>query len=164
MHIFTIFVTSIFFFIYRIRNYIQLLCEERSDMADSCFASTSFHETFPDKFVDSQRSNACLKGLCRLYEQSALCDVTLVVVGQQFLCHRAVLAASSVYFHTMFTSNFLERTSAEVVMNEIDAHCIKAVLAYLYRGEVRFIMYIESLGKAAKVGFITDILLFNNIL
>ena len=50
------------------------------------------------QFYDEERSDACLRGFMTLYEQQVLCDVTLVAQGQDFQCHRAMLAASSPYF------------------------------------------------------------------
>ena len=50
------------------------------------------------QFYDKERSDACLRGFHALYEQQSLCDVTLVAQGQDFQCHRAMLAASSPYF------------------------------------------------------------------
>ena len=88
------------------------------------------------KFVDQNRSAACLNGLQKLYDNGALCDVILHVYEREFPCHRVVLAAASEYFHTMFTGNFVERTSSKISMNEMDAACLEAVLDYLYKGVV----------------------------
>ncbi|XP_019640017.1 PREDICTED: zinc finger and BTB domain-containing protein 49-like [Branchiostoma belcheri] len=45
-----------------------------------------------------------VKHLNDMRQRGQLCDLTVVVMGMQFPCHRAVLAASSSYFRSVFTS------------------------------------------------------------
>ena len=60
-------------------------------------------------YYDEERSDSCLRGFLALYDQQLLCDVTLVAQGQDFQCHRAMLAASSPYFQVHLRLNgFIE--------------------------------------------------------
>ncbi|XP_066275856.1 zinc finger and BTB domain-containing protein 17-like isoform X2 [Branchiostoma lanceolatum] len=45
-----------------------------------------------------------VKHLNDMRQRGQLCDLTVVVMGMQFPCHRAVLAACSSYFRSVFTS------------------------------------------------------------
>ncbi|XP_078482453.1 kelch-like protein 32 [Ciona intestinalis] len=66
-------------------------------MSSSKFLSCDGHFDFIMDMLVKQRSN-------RRY-----CDVTLVAEGQKFPAHRAVLAASSKYFDTMFSSQVMKQ-------------------------------------------------------
>ena len=48
--------------------------------------------------VESSHPNTVLEGLNRLRLSNELCDVVLCCGGQQFSCHRVVLASCSSYF------------------------------------------------------------------
>lgn len=47
---------------------------------------------------DNRQHKALLEGLAELYGCQLLCDVTISINGQDILCHKVVLAASSKYF------------------------------------------------------------------
>ena len=49
-------------------------------------------------FVESRHPNTVLQGLNSLRLNNAFCDVTLCCGGQEFPCHRIVLASFSSYF------------------------------------------------------------------
>lgn len=49
-------------------------------------------------FVEPRHSNTVLQGLNSLRLNNAFCDVTLCCGGQEFPCHRIVLASFSSYF------------------------------------------------------------------
>ena len=49
-------------------------------------------------FVDPHHPNKLLEGLNRLRLNSVLCDVILCCEGEEFPCHRHVLASFSPYF------------------------------------------------------------------
>lgn len=50
-------------------------------------------------------------GMASLLRDTDLADVNLTVNGRVFQCHRAVLAAVSPYFRTMFTGSLREATT-----------------------------------------------------
>lgn len=78
----------------------------------------------------------CLEGFHALREQHLLTDVTLVAQGEEFYCHRALLAANSAYFSAMLCGNFVERSTERILLSEISGPTMKLVLQYLYSGEV----------------------------
>ena len=49
-------------------------------------------------FVENKHPSKLIEGLNRLRLNRAFCDVILCCGGQEFPCHRNVLAASSSYF------------------------------------------------------------------
>lgn len=49
-------------------------------------------------FVEARHPNKVLEGLNSLRLNNAFCDVTLCCGGQEFPCHRIVLASFSSYF------------------------------------------------------------------
>lgn len=52
-------------------------------------------------FVEARHPNKVLEGLNSLRLNNAFCDVTLCCGGQEFPCHRIVLASFSSYFQVM---------------------------------------------------------------
>lgn len=54
-------------------------------------------------FVESRHPNKVLEGLNSLRLNNAFCDVTLCCGGQEFPCHRIVLASFSSYFQVRLT-------------------------------------------------------------
>ncbi|XP_078492595.1 kelch-like protein 12 isoform X1 [Ciona intestinalis] len=64
------------------------------------------------------------------------CDVTLVAEGQKFPAHRAILAASSKYFHTMFSSQMKEKFEKEIKIKEVTKFAMKQVIAFIYTNKV----------------------------
>lgn len=53
---------------------------------------------------DPSHSDNLLHGLNLLWRKQLFCDVTLTAQGQQFHCHKAVLASCSQYFRSLFSS------------------------------------------------------------
>lgn len=87
-------------------------------------------------FIDSHRPASVLKGLCRLYENRELIDVTLTCGSREFKCHKSILAVSSPYFMAMFSHDMLERRSNSVKLKDIDADTLERILEYIYSGEI----------------------------
>uniref|UniRef100_A0A8C0HBF8 BTB domain-containing protein n=1 Tax=Chelonoidis abingdonii TaxID=106734 RepID=A0A8C0HBF8_CHEAB len=61
-----------------------------------------------------QHGKAILEGLRSLRSNPKLSDVTLLVGGHEFPCHRSILALCSHYFNAMFTGDFIESISGNV--------------------------------------------------
>jgi hypothetical protein len=68
-------------------------------------------------------------------------DVTFVVEEQQLSAHRAVLAARSIYFHTMFLGGFTESQKGHVTIpvEEVSHEVFKLVLEFVYTGSNTFL-------------------------
>ncbi|XP_066260852.1 kelch-like protein 26 [Euwallacea similis] len=76
--------------------------------------------------------NMLLQGLNSLWQKGELLDVALIVEGNVFRAHRAVLAACSDYFRAMFTDNMLEATQTEICLNGVSAKGFSQLLEYAY--------------------------------
>lgn len=53
----------------------------------------------------------------------------------RFEAHRIVLAASSEYFHKMFSNHFKESREREIRFN-LEAESLKIVIDYIYSGKI----------------------------
>ncbi|KAG8221844.1 hypothetical protein J437_LFUL003220 [Ladona fulva] len=82
---------------------------------------------------NNHRSNL-LTVFDQLLQNEAFTDVTLACEGASIKCHRMVLAACSSYFRSLFTD--LSCRHLVVVLKDVGYPEIKAILEYMYRGEV----------------------------
>ena len=67
-----------------------------------------------------------------LRRSEQLCDVVLIVEGERIPAHRVILASLSDYFRAMFTGEMAESRLREIVINEIDARSMRALVDYAY--------------------------------
>lgn len=70
-------------------------------------------------------------------KEGELTDVTMRVEGQTFPAHRCVLAASSQFFHGLFTNDMKEKSASIVNIEGIPVSVMNELLSYLYTGEVQ---------------------------
>ncbi|XP_071783147.1 kelch-like protein 6 [Centroberyx gerrardi] len=75
------------------------------------------------------------KGMETLRVSGELTDVTLCVQGQDFSCHRAVLAAASHYFRAMFCSGLKESHEERVEIKGLDSGTMCSLLVYTYTSQ-----------------------------
>ncbi|KAK8723006.1 hypothetical protein OTU49_011993, partial [Cherax quadricarinatus] len=61
-------------------------------------------------------------------------DITLVAEGQQFVCCKAKLIASSDYFRAMFSNNFTENGKNTIELKDIDAECLLMLIQHVKCG------------------------------
>ncbi|XP_038638102.1 nucleus accumbens-associated protein 2-like isoform X2 [Scyliorhinus canicula] len=61
------------------------------------------------------------------------CDVSIVVKGQAFKAHRAVLAANSLYFRDLFSGN---SKSAFELPSTVPPACFQQILSFCYTGKL----------------------------
>uniref|UniRef100_A0A8C2JGX4 BTB domain-containing protein n=1 Tax=Cyprinus carpio TaxID=7962 RepID=A0A8C2JGX4_CYPCA len=81
---------------------------------------------------DPTHSDTLLHGLNLLWRKQLFCDVTLTAQGQQFHCHKAVLASCSQYFRSLFSTHMLSREDG-LGCSSIG---LRLVLEYLYTANV----------------------------
>nr|XP_018671645.1 kelch-like protein 12 [Ciona intestinalis] len=93
-------------------------------MSSSKFLSCDGHFDFIMDMLVKQRSN-------RRY-----CDVTLVAEGQKFPAHRAILAASSKYFDTMFSSQMKEEFERVIKIKEVTKVAMEQVITFIYTNKI----------------------------
>ena len=87
-------------------------------------------------YASDIHTGSLLKGLNDLRLNEALCDVHLLVENRKFSVHRAVLASSSIYFRSMFTSEMKERQQNVIELHGITAIGLQAVLDFIYTSKV----------------------------
>lgn len=71
-----------------------------------------------------------------MLESGKFSDVTLCVEGEELPAHKAVLAARSAVFETMFETECLETRSGKVHFEDISLDVFKQLLRYIYTGEL----------------------------
>lgn len=117
-------------------------------------------------FVETRHPNTVLQGLNSLRLNNAFCDVTLCCGGQEFPCHRIVLASFSSYFQVnsppvtymskarghglvckntflsfsnlqaMFSADLIESKQERVAINGVEPQMIGMLVSYAYTSEV----------------------------
>ncbi|KAJ7400504.1 Kelch-like protein 30 [Pitangus sulphuratus] len=87
-------------------------------------------------FCLPSHAQGVLEGLQQMRTNPKLADVTLVVGGQEFPCHRGVLALCSHYFYAMFSGDFAESIAARVELKEVDPSALEMLLNFAYTGKV----------------------------
>lgn len=87
--------------------------------------------------------------LANIRQKESYCDVTLACAGKFYSAHKLVLSTCSEYFEEMF-----ERTQCKhpvIVLKDIGADELEALLSYMYDGEVNVLQeHLSSLIKAAE--------------
>lgn len=68
-------------------------------------------------------------------DKMAFSDITLLIDGQAFPCHRVILAAYSNYFKALFAGNFVEQNKSVIEIASISAMAMKQIVAYMYAGK-----------------------------
>ncbi|XP_068172826.1 kelch-like protein 12 isoform X2 [Antennarius striatus] len=96
--------------------------------------SDSEEEDFPDDST-TPLGDYITHGLKQLLDAQQLCDVTLLVEGRKFMCHRVLLAAVSPYFRAMFTSPLVESRLTEIRLEEVTPAVMETVIQFVYTGE-----------------------------
>ncbi|WAR03750.1 KLH20-like protein [Mya arenaria] len=96
----------------------------------------SLEKSTENKFIDHEWGTNLLHGFSKLYKDKEFVDVTLVVDGREFNCHRNVLAISSPFFMALFSTPMSENGQDKITLREIDKLTMELVLDYIYTGEV----------------------------
>ncbi|KAM9392378.1 kelch-like protein 24 [Pholidichthys leucotaenia] len=99
-------------------------------------ASVPSHNFDDYLFVESRHPSRVLQGLNSLRLNNAFCDVTLCCGGQEFPCHRIVLASFSSYFQAMFSTDLIESRQERVAINGVEPQMIGMLVSYAYTSEV----------------------------
>ncbi|XP_076736576.1 kelch-like protein 30 isoform X2 [Maylandia zebra] len=87
-------------------------------------------------FCLSSHPQSMLEGLRSLCSHPKLVDVTLSAGGRDFPCHRGVLALCSMYFHCMFSGDFVESIAARVELHDVDPEILSCLLDFAYTGKL----------------------------
>lgn len=87
-------------------------------------------------FENSSQPVEIMKFLDEFRQNMNLCDVEIEVEGETIQAHRFVLAAAIPYFRSMFTGGMLEMNQKRVVINDISAVAMKAVVDFVYTNKI----------------------------
>lgn len=74
--------------------------------------------------------------LAEMRHRAELCDVTILVDGEEIPAHRAILASCSPYFHAMFTSRMAECGQDRVELKGLDAGSVSRLVEFSYTAEI----------------------------
>ena len=87
-------------------------------------------------FENDEHQSVLLEAMKAMFDSNELVDVTICVQQRIFQCHRNVLAATSPYFHAMFTSDLNESKQERVHLHEVDGSSVELVIEYAYTGKI----------------------------
>ena len=99
----------------------------------------------PTEFQQSLK--ALQSRFVKMFTNKEMTDTVLLVnETHKYSCHRAILMSASDYFKAMFTTNFSESTSGQVLLqlNDFDAKAFETTLLYCYSGTILLIPTIYS--------------------
>ncbi len=115
-------------------------CPLRHDSEESlhCSENDSSDSENSDEFLFIESSHAIqvLSGLHNLRDEGTFCDVTICVDGEEFACHKIVLASFSSYFKAMFAGDLAESKQNKVSINGVESDMIKQLINYAYTSEI----------------------------
>lgn len=87
-------------------------------------------------YKDSFHACQVLAKLEKLFHDKKLCDVVLVIGDCEIGAHRAVLAANSLYFYSMFTSGMCESIEERVLLREVESHAVEQLVRFCYTSSI----------------------------
>lgn len=93
-------------------------------------------EDLSEESVSTSLPTRIIENLRLLRKESKLCDFTIEVEDVQFRVHQTLLAACSDYFRAMLTSDSKEAKQGRVVIQDINATTMGAVLDFFYSSKV----------------------------
>ena len=79
-------------------------------------------------------SSKFLSSIASVSDSDAYVDCLLTVDEKKIPCHKIILAATSPYFHLLFTSGFKESNQKETSIKGFSFGVISAVIHYIYSG------------------------------
>ncbi|KAK6176343.1 hypothetical protein SNE40_014644 [Patella caerulea] len=110
-------------------------------------------------FLKDEHTKQLRLSFRRFFEEGTLTDITINVSGKKFKCHRVILASMSVYYETLFSSNFKEATQEELTLPlDTDCDTFEEVLQFIY-----CVTDTVDSSHAEKLFQITDFLQINSL-
>uniref|UniRef100_A0A1A9ZKX3 Kelch-like protein diablo n=1 Tax=Glossina pallidipes TaxID=7398 RepID=A0A1A9ZKX3_GLOPL len=94
-----------------------------------------------EQFVEETRKNpdygdAFLHNLNKMRIDQENCDFSVEVGGETMYVHKVALAVASPYFAGMFRNNMKEKAMGSMKLENSDATAVKAIIDYIYSGEI----------------------------
>ena len=75
--------------------------------------------------------------LDKMRKKGELCDVTLIANEKEVKAHRAVLAAASPFFESMFVGEFSEPEGEPIYIEEVDEDTLVAMVDFAYTASIK---------------------------
>lgn len=75
--------------------------------------------------------------LDKMRKKGELCDITLIANEREVKAHRAVLAAASPYFESMFVGEFSEPEGEPIYIEEVDEDTLVAMVDFAYTASIK---------------------------
>ena len=75
--------------------------------------------------------------LDKMRKKGELCDITLIANDKEVKAHRAVLAAASPYFESMFVGEFSEPEGQPIYIEEVDEDTLVAMVDFAYTASIK---------------------------
>ena len=75
--------------------------------------------------------------LDKMRKKGELCDVTLIANQKEIKAHKAVLAAASSYFESMFVGEFSEPEGEPIYIEEVDEDTLVAMVDFAYTARIK---------------------------
>ena len=107
-----------------------------SDMADQSDATDEDSYAQGMSFFSTQHSEALRANVESFRVNGNYTDVTILIEDKKFSCHRAILAAGSYYFKSMFSSGMEETHKSSFTIKQIDPLVFGHVLHFIYTGSI----------------------------
>uniref|UniRef100_T1JMX9 Uncharacterized protein n=1 Tax=Strigamia maritima TaxID=126957 RepID=T1JMX9_STRMM len=95
--------------------------------------------------MQSHLTDKLVRGLGRMRRRNVLCDLALTCKGVEFTVHKCVLAASSEYFHAMFTNGLEETHAGHVELHEVEPDALDVLLGIIYGEQVAVHLHEDQL-------------------
>ncbi|VDL61661.1 unnamed protein product [Hymenolepis diminuta] len=101
----------------------------------------SDHDLYPGEssrlpFRSEDQMQRVFHNLNEMRRQRLLCDVVLKAGELEVPAHKNILAASSPYFHAMFTGDMAESRASVVTIGDIDGAALALLVDFIYTAEV----------------------------
>lgn len=93
-------------------------------------------KTFNFLYKENTWPEKLLMDLNVLRLEGLLCDLTVLVDGIEFRCHRTVLAATCPYFQALFRHDIQARTKAELRLDGVSVIGFQLILDFIYTSKL----------------------------
>ncbi|GFO28989.1 kelch-like protein 40 [Plakobranchus ocellatus] len=77
-----------------------------------------------------------VNNLAEYKDNSSFSDVTVVVGGTEFQCHRVILAAASPFFKAAFMCGMKEDREGKITLKSVDVDAFSSILTCMYCGQI----------------------------
>lgn len=99
--------------------------------------------TFPNpppremEYVEREHPRCVFEYLNKMRLRGDLCDVKLIAGSHEISAHKAVLAACSQYFESMFIGEFSEPDGEPIIIEEIEGDALEALVDFAYTSRIQ---------------------------